>query len=186
MSCSALLRCLGSRLLLRFRCCRGLAGCSSYRFRLVRRPSSPGAEPKPFGPLLPGFLARHTSHAVHDSSTCCRVRPHAGQRRCCTWKFGLRPGLCDGMPAPVWLSGWAYRREVEVAREFLGVVEDLGKISSAIAGTYGAGIPPRYPPPPGATGDRGSFGTPLARRTQGAQHRNAERARWSIKTSTKK
>jgi hypothetical protein len=36
----ALLRCLGmhSRRLLRFRrCCRGLAGCSSFRCRLVRR-----------------------------------------------------------------------------------------------------------------------------------------------------
>ena len=27
-------------------------------------PSSPGAKPKPFGPLLPGFLARHTSHSL--------------------------------------------------------------------------------------------------------------------------
>jgi hypothetical protein len=48
--------------------------------------------------------------------------------------------------------------------------------------TYGAGISPRYPP----GGDRGSFGTPLARRTQGAQHRDTERARWSIETSTQK
>jgi hypothetical protein len=38
-------------------------------------------------------------------------------------------------------------------------------------------------PPPG--GDRGSFETPLARRTPGAQHRNTERAWWSIKPSTK-
>jgi hypothetical protein len=48
--------------------------------------------------------------------------------------------------------------------------------------TYGAGVSPRYPP----GGDRGSFETPLARRTQGAQHRGTERARWSMKTSTKK
>jgi hypothetical protein len=36
-SCSALLHFLGSRLRLRFRRCRGLAGCSSCRFRPVRR-----------------------------------------------------------------------------------------------------------------------------------------------------
>jgi hypothetical protein len=32
-----------------------------------------------------------------------KVRPHAGQRRCCTWKFGLRPGLRGaGTPVPAW------------------------------------------------------------------------------------
>jgi hypothetical protein len=40
-----------------------------------------------------------------QSSTCGRVRPHAGQRRCCTWKFGLRPGLRGGTPVPAWWSG---------------------------------------------------------------------------------
>jgi hypothetical protein len=41
-------------------------------------------------------------------------------------------------------------------------------------GTYGAGFSPRHPP--GGGGDRRSFETPLARRTQGAQRRDKERA----------
>jgi hypothetical protein len=49
-------------------------------------------------------------------------------------------------------------------------------------GPGAAGVSPRCPP----GGDRGSFGTPLGRRTQGAQHRDTERARWLMETSTKK
>jgi hypothetical protein len=127
-SCSVLLRCPGSRRLLRFRCCWGPAGCSSCRCRLVRRRRGRNQSRLAFGPLLPGFLVRQCSHALHDPSTCGKARPHAGQRRCCTWKFGLRPGLRGGTPVlHSSLVIWAHRRVVEVARELLRVVERSSK-----------------------------------------------------------
>jgi hypothetical protein len=96
-----------------------------FQLPLPPGPSSPGAKPKPFGPLLPGFLARQCSHALHDSSTCGKVRPHAGQRRCCTWKFGLSEAWAARWHACSSLVIWAHRRVVEVARELLRAVEEL-------------------------------------------------------------
>jgi hypothetical protein len=97
--------------------------CWLFQLPLPPGPSSPGAKPKPFGPLLPGFLARQRPHAFHDSSTCGKVRPHAGQRGCCTYlevwpeAWIARGHACSS------LAIWAHRRVVEVACELLGAVE---------------------------------------------------------------
>jgi hypothetical protein len=48
-----------------------------------------------------------------------------------SWKFGLGPGLRGGTPAPVWWSGLAIEKQVEIARELLGVVEDLKEVAHA-------------------------------------------------------
>jgi hypothetical protein len=100
---------------------------------LSRQRSSPGAKPKPFGPLLSGFLSRHTSHALHDSSTSVRARPRA-----CWAEEVLYLEVWPEAWAAWWhscssLVVWAYRREVEVARELLGVVEDLKEDAHAPA-----------------------------------------------------
>jgi hypothetical protein len=76
-SCSAPLRCPGSRPLLRFRRCRGLAGCSSCHFRLARLRRE-----------------RSQNRLVH----CCRGSSHASAPVHPTMRVPAASRACGGSP----------------------------------------------------------------------------------------